>query len=104
VEAILDSAGICICPARPSSAGDGVTYVTAPVLQAILLQRAIGRSGPLNCALVQSPHARILTDRLHITHVLVAAGTFALPRRPEVQSFIDVVDWIPEGSYSPDFR
>ena len=85
-------------------AGDGVTYVTAPVLQAILLQRAIGaaRAAEL-CRSFNRRTLESLTDRLHITHVLVAAGTFALPRRTEVQSFIDVVDWIPEGSYSPDF-
>jgi len=85
-------------------AGDGVTYVTAPVLQAILLQRAIGavRATEL-CRSFNRRTLESLTDRLDITHVLVAAGTFALPRRTEVQSFIDVVDWIPEGSYSPDF-
>ena len=85
-------------------AGDGVTYVFAPVLQAILLQRAIGavRAAEL-CRSFNRRTLESLTDRLDITHVLVAAGTFALPRRTEVQSFIDVVDWIPEGSYSPDF-
>jgi glycosyltransferase involved in cell wall biosynthesis len=85
-------------------AGDGVTYVTAPVLQAILLQRAIGavRAAEL-CRSFNRRTLESLTDRLRITHVLVAAGTFALPRRTEVQSFIDVVDWIPEGSYSPGF-
>jgi len=50
VEAILDSAGSVFSRQDLRPAGDGVTYVTAPVLQAILLQRAIGRSGPLNCA------------------------------------------------------
>jgi len=85
-------------------AGDGVTYVSAPVLQAILLQRAIGavRAAEL-CRSFNRRTLESLTDRLDITHVLVAAGTFALPRRTEVQRFIDVVDWIPEGSYSPDF-
>jgi len=69
-------------------AGDGVTYVTAPVLQAILLQRAIGaaRAAEL-CRSFNRRTLESLTDRLHITHVLVAAGTFALPRRPEVSEF-----------------
>jgi glycosyltransferase involved in cell wall biosynthesis len=85
-------------------AGDGVTYVTAPVLQAILLQRAIGAARATElCRSFNRRTLESLTDRLRITHVLVAAGTFALPRRTDVQSFIDVVDWIPEGSYSPDF-
>jgi glycosyltransferase involved in cell wall biosynthesis len=87
---------------RPAS--DRITYVTAPVLQAVLLQRAIGavRAAEM-CRWFNRRTLESLTDSLHITHVLLAAGTFALPRRAGVRSFFDVVDWIPEDVYSPDF-
>jgi glycosyltransferase involved in cell wall biosynthesis len=85
-------------------AADGITYVTAPVLQAVLLQRAIGavRAAEM-CRWFNRRTLESLTDSLHITHILLAAGTFGLPRRSGVRSFFDVVDWIPEGAYSPDF-
>jgi glycosyltransferase involved in cell wall biosynthesis len=85
-------------------ANDGITYVSAPVLQPILLQRAIGavRAAEM-CRSFNRRTLESLTDRLHISHVLLAAGTFALPRRAGVRGFFDVVDWIPEGAYPPKF-
>jgi glycosyltransferase involved in cell wall biosynthesis len=87
---------------RPAS--DGITYVTAPVLQTVLLHRAMGavRAAEI-CRWFNRRTLESLTDSLHISHILLAAGTFGIPRRAGVRSFFDIVDWIPEGDYSPDF-
>jgi glycosyltransferase involved in cell wall biosynthesis len=81
---------------------EGVTYVTAPVLQTILLQRAIGaiRTARI-CQSFNRRTIESLTDRLHISHLLLATGTFGFPRRAGVRRYFDIVDWIPEDAYSP---
>jgi glycosyltransferase involved in cell wall biosynthesis len=86
------------------TSSDGVTYVTAPVLQAILVQRLLGvvRAAKM-CRWFNRRTIESLTDSLHVSHILLAAETFGLPQRREVRSFFDVVDWIPEGICSPDF-
>jgi glycosyltransferase involved in cell wall biosynthesis len=83
---------------------DGITYLTAPVMQALLLQRALGavRAAEI-CQTFNRRTLETLTDRLGITHILLAASTFAFPRRAGVRGFFDVVDWIPEGSFSSDY-
>jgi glycosyltransferase involved in cell wall biosynthesis len=82
---------------------DDVTYISAPVLQPILLQRLTGSA--LAVTLCQSFNRHTLeslADRLQITHILLAAGTFAFPRRPGIRAFFDVVDWVPEDRFAPD--
>ena len=80
---------------------DGVTYVTAPVLQTILLQRAIGaiRTARI-CQSFNRRTIESLTDRLHLSHVLLATGTFGFPRRAGVRRYFDIVDWVPEDALS----
>lgn len=83
---------------------DGITYVSAPVLQPIFLQRIIGETRASSaCKSFNRRTLETLVDSLHFSHVLLAAGTFALPRRPRVQGFFDIVDWIPEDRFSPSF-
>jgi glycosyltransferase involved in cell wall biosynthesis len=82
---------------RPAS--DGVTYVTAPVLQPILTQRFVGSLRALEMS--QSFNRRTLetlVDRLRISHLLVAASTFKLPQRAGLQTYCDIVDWFPEDT------
>lgn len=83
---------------------DGITYVLAPVLQPIFLQRVIGEAMASSVCRSFNRHTlEMLTDRLNVSHILLAAGTFGLPRRSGVRGFFDVVDWIPEDRFSPDF-
>jgi glycosyltransferase involved in cell wall biosynthesis len=87
---------------RPSR--DGLTYVSAPVLQPILTRRIVGAAWAATLCQAFNRHTlERLTDRLHISHILLAAGTFGFPRRKGVRGFFDVVDWIPENQFSPDF-
>lgn len=87
---------------RPSR--DSITYVSAPVLQPILLQRVVGAARAASmCQSFNRYTLECLSDQLHISHILLAAGTFGFPRRSGVRGFFDVVDWIPEEQFSADF-
>jgi glycosyltransferase involved in cell wall biosynthesis len=80
---------------RPGS--DGITYVEAPVLQPVLLHRAVGSQRAH--ALCRLFNGRVL-DRVvaacGINHTLLASDGFRLPRSRGVRAFYDVVDWFPE--------
>jgi glycosyltransferase involved in cell wall biosynthesis len=96
------SLGAALTRQNLRSASDGITYVSAPVLQSILLQRVAGAIGAAEmCRSFNRRTLEFLTDRLRISHVLLAASTFAFPQRAGVRGFFDVVDWIPENAYSP---
>jgi glycosyltransferase involved in cell wall biosynthesis len=95
--------GAAFAAQRLRPASDGITYVVAPVLQPILVQRLIGSLRALEMS--QSFNRRTLetlVDRLGITHLLVAAATFRLPRREGVHAYFDIVDWFPEDTLSPE--
>jgi len=83
---------------------DGIAYVQAPVLQPILLHRAVGSKQA--DVLSRAFNGRVLDSVIAaqgISHVLLAAGTFRLPRRAGVKRFFDVVDWFPEEVKSREY-
>ena len=93
-----------ITPQKLCPSNDGITYVSAPVLQPMFLQRITGAAWASTACQYFNRHTlESLTDWLHFSHVLLAAGTFGLPRHPGIRRFFDVVDWIPEHTFSPDF-
>lgn len=80
-----------------SESGTGLQNLRVPVLQPILLHRALGGTRAL--ALSQRFNCRLLEDVIRefgITHVLLATDKFGLPAGPGVRVFYDVVDWFPE--------
>lgn len=85
------------------AASDGITYIVAPVLQPILVQRFVGSLRAMEMS--QSFNRRTLetlVDNMGITHLLLAAATFRLPRRKNVHSYFDLVDWFPEDTMPPE--
>jgi glycosyltransferase involved in cell wall biosynthesis len=84
-------------PHRTRAGASGMTLVQAPVMQAVLLHRFMGRkrSEALTRAFNRSALDRVV--RAHsITHILLAAAAFTLPRIPGVRCFLDIIDWFPE--------
>jgi len=74
---------------------DGISYVTAPMLQPVLLNRLLGARRA--CAAAQafnSPSLAKTIRCLRISHVLLACGAFRPPRVFGVKVFHDFVDWI----------
>jgi len=85
-----------------SRGADGITYLAVPVLQPMLLRRAVG--GRLALSLSELFNRRVLDkiiSSLGIRCVLLAADSFGLPRTPGVRVFFDLVDWFPEEKSSP---
>ncbi len=96
--------GSVVTSRRLSRGADGVAYVEAPVLQPILLHRAVGSEQAH--ALSRAFNGRALDGVIaahEITHVLLASDTFRLPRRADVKTFFDVVDWFPEEIKSREY-
>lgn len=91
------AAGAVFARQQFSEGSDGVRVLRVPVLQPILLHRALGSRRAL--AWSQRFNRRILEGVIReygITHVLLATDKFGLPAGPRVKIFYDVVDWFPE--------
>jgi glycosyltransferase involved in cell wall biosynthesis len=88
-------------PYRTRAGASGMTLVQAPVMQAVLLHRFVGRkrSEPMTRAFNRSSLERVV--RTHrITHILLAAAAFKMPRISGVKGFLDIIDWFPEDVMS----
>ena len=74
-----------------------MTLVQAPILQSVLLHRFMGekRAEAFTRAFNRSTLERLVRANC-ITHILLAASTFKLPRMSGVKGFLDVIDWFPE--------
>ena len=91
-----------VAPRRLERAADGVTYVSVPVLQPILMRRIVGDDRAQ--AVAERRNHRVLEKVLRecaITHALLASEAFGIPERPGVKLFFDLVDWFPEESATP---
>jgi len=91
-----------VAPRRLERAADGVTYVSVPVLQPILLRRIVGDARAQ--AVAERRNHRVLETVLRecaITHALLASEAFGIPERHNVKVFFDLVDWFPEESATP---
>jgi glycosyltransferase involved in cell wall biosynthesis len=89
-------------PHRTRAGPTGMTLVQAPILQSVLLHRFIGRrrAEAFTRAFNRGTLERVV--RAHsITHILLAASTFKMPRIVGVKGFLDIVDWMPEDLMSP---
>lgn len=76
---------------------DGITFVEAPVLQPILLQRIFGADKALErCTRKNRRTLQTVLLGLKITHLLLANGFFGVERIPGTRVFFDIVDWFPE--------
>ena len=96
--------GSAVTSRRLIRGADGIAYVQAPVLQPILLHRAVGSEQAH--VLSRVFNGRVLEDAITaqgISHVLLAADTFRLPRPAGVKKFFDVVDWFPEDIKSREY-
>jgi len=84
-------------PYRTRPGAKGMTIIQAPVLQSVLLHRLMGekRAEAFTRSFNRGALERVV--RTHcITHILLAAATFKLPRISGVRGFLDVIDWFPE--------
>ena len=91
-----------VAPRRLERAADGVTYVSVPVLQPILLRRVVGDERAQAAA--ERRNHRVLESVLRgceITHALLASEAFGIPESRDVKIFFDIVDWFPEESATP---
>ncbi len=91
-----------VAPRRLERAADGVTYVSVPVLQPILLRRILGDARAQ--AVAERRNHRVLETVLRecaITHALLASEAFGIPEQRDVKVFFDLVDWFPEESATP---
>lgn len=84
------------------SGDDGITYVRVPVLQPILLRRAVGSQQAIS---LSQSFNRLALEKViaacGISHLLLASDHFGVPRRAAVRAFFDVVDWFPEENSTP---
>lgn len=85
-----------------SEGADGITYVELPVLQPILLRRAVGSEWALS--LSQAFNGSVIEELVGaygISYALLASESFGLLRRVRARVFFDIVDWFPEENSSP---
>jgi len=82
---------------------DTITYLHAPILQPLLLQKIIGRRQALRFARQSNAVQLQRVVAAHgITHILLSALTFGVSGISGADTFIDLVDWIPEENLPPE--